>query len=151
MITEFPRLGPSNTAQFKPNPKPWREPLTGYVAQSQLPGFTNDPRWLNLINPQFITDLGLHPAQVPAGSNSRPASASEGNDHFLMAAGTGKTLVAAAVIKLLRTGNARHPVLVDRIELENQALQNFDLLLKRITRPSLQRKPAGLAQSRDRG
>ena len=49
----------------------------------------------------------------------------DGKDRFLfeMATGTGKTLVAAAVIKLfLRTGNASRVLfLVDRLELEDQA------------------------------
>ena len=51
---------------------------------------------------------------------------------FEMATGTGKTLVAAAIIKLfLKTGNARRVLfLVDRLELENQAWKNFVLLLK---------------------
>ena len=49
-----------------------------------------------------------------------------------MATGTGKTLTAAAVIKLfLRTGNARRVLfLVDRLELEDQANKAFILLLK---------------------
>ncbi len=49
-----------------------------------------------------------------------------------MATGTGKTLIAAAVIKLfLRTGNARRVLfLVDRLELEDQADKAFKLLLK---------------------
>ena len=49
----------------------------------------------------------------------------DGTDRFLfeMATGTGKTLVAAAIIKLfLRTGNASRVLfLVDRLELEDQA------------------------------
>jgi len=49
----------------------------------------------------------------------------EGKDRFLfeMATGTGKTLIAGAVIKLfLRSGNARRVLfLVDRLELEDQA------------------------------
>jgi type I restriction enzyme R subunit len=49
----------------------------------------------------------------------------EGKDRFLfeMATGTGKTLVAAAVIKLfLRSGNASRVLfLVDRLELELEA------------------------------
>ena len=46
--------------------------------------------------------------------------------------GTGKTLTAAAVIKLfLRTGNARRVLfLVDRLELEDQANKAFVFLLK---------------------
>ena len=56
-----------------------------------------------------------------------------GNDRFLfeMATGTGKTLTAAAIIKLfLRTGNAgRVLFLVDRLELEEQARKVFTALL----------------------
>ncbi len=49
-----------------------------------------------------------------------------------MATGTGKTLTAAAVIKLfLRTRNAKRALfLVDRLELETQAKTTFDKLLK---------------------
>ena len=61
-------------------------------------------------------------------------AARKGNDRFLfeMATGTGKTLVAAAVIKLfLRTGNAKRVLfLVDRIELEDQAWKNMKRYLK---------------------
>ena len=48
-----------------------------------------------------------------------------------MATGTGKTLTAAAVIKLfLRSGNARRVLfLVDRLELEDQAKKTFAALL----------------------
>jgi len=48
-----------------------------------------------------------------------------------MATGTGKTLVAAAVVKLfLRTGNAKRVLfLVDRLELEDQARKAFKTLL----------------------
>jgi len=58
----------------------------------------------------------------------------DGKDRFLfeMATGTGKTLLAAAVIKLfLRTANAgRVLFLVDRLELEEQARKNFVAYLK---------------------
>lgn len=54
-------------------------------------------------------------------------SVKNGNQRFLfeMATGTGKTLTSAAVIRLfLRSGNANRVLfLVDRIELENQAIQ----------------------------
>ena len=57
----------------------------------------------------------------------------EGKDRFLfeMATGTGKTLVAAAIIKLfLRTSNARRVLfLVDRLELEDQAKKSFIAVL----------------------
>ncbi|MFH1392620.1 MAG: DEAD/DEAH box helicase family protein [bacterium] len=56
------------------------------------------------------------------------------NRRFLleMATGTGKTLLAAALIKLfLNTGNASRIIfLVDRIELAQQALQNISSYLK---------------------
>jgi type I restriction enzyme R subunit len=141
VITEFPRLeSVKHRTQFKPNPKALaREPVNeDYVAQSQLPSFTNDPRWLNPDQrPQFITDLGLRILRKYqlAAIHALQKSADAGNDRFLfeMATGTGKTLVAAAVIKLfLRTGNARRILfLVDRLELENQAYKNFDHLLKK--------------------
>ena len=58
----------------------------------------------------------------------------KGSTRFLfeMATGTGKTLTAAAVIKLfMRTGNAKRVLfLVDRIELENQAWKAFVRYLK---------------------
>lgn len=58
----------------------------------------------------------------------------QGNRRFLleMATGTGKTLLAAALIKLfLKSGNAQRILfLVDRIELADQALQNISGYLK---------------------
>src|SRR5690606_12186157 len=61
------------------------------------------------------------------------AAVREGKDRFLfeMATGTGKTLTAAAVIKLfLRSRNARRVLfLVDRRELEDQAKKAFAALL----------------------
>ena len=58
----------------------------------------------------------------------------EGSRRFLleMATGTGKTLLAAAFIKLfLKTGNANRILfLVDRIELADQARQNISSYLK---------------------
>jgi type I restriction enzyme R subunit len=49
-----------------------------------------------------------------------------------MATGTGKTLTAAAIIKLFyKTGNARRILfLVDRLELEEQARKDFTNYLK---------------------
>jgi type I restriction enzyme, R subunit len=49
-----------------------------------------------------------------------------------MATGTGKTLLAAAVVKLfLRTGNAKRVLfLVDRLELEDQGWKRFVQFLK---------------------
>lgn len=57
-------------------------------------------------------------------------AADAGKERFLleMATGTGKTMVAAALIKLfMRTGNARRVLfLVDRLELEDQAQKNLE-------------------------
>jgi len=141
VITEFPRLeSVKHRTAFKPNPKALsREPVAeDYIALSQYPRFKSDPRWLDETQrPQYILDLGLRilrKYQLDA-VHALQKSAGEGNDRFLfeMATGTGKTLVAAAVIKLfLRTGNARRILfLVDRLELESQAFKNFDLLLKK--------------------
>ena len=71
-----------------------------------------------------------------------------------MATGTGKTLTAAAVIKLfLRTGNARRVLfLVDRLELEDQANKAFICsAVRRLPDGDLQRKPGRLAKGRNRG
>ncbi len=58
-------------------------------------------------------------------------AATDGSTRFLleMATGTGKTLVAGAAIKMFLTTAKAHRVLfiVDRIELERQAKNNFDL------------------------
>ena len=74
----------------------------------------------------------LRPYQLKA-IHALQAAVREGKDRFLfeMATGTGKTLTAAAVIKLfLRTGNARRVLfLVDRLELEDQAKKAFAALL----------------------
>lgn len=62
------------------------------------------------------------------------AKVKEGKSRFLleMATGTGKTLTAAAIIKLFfKTGNARRILfLVDRLELEEQARKDFTVYLK---------------------
>lgn len=62
------------------------------------------------------------------------AAAKTGKDRFLleMATGTGKTTVAAAICKLfLKTGNAtRILFLVDRVELEDQAVKAFKEIFK---------------------
>ena len=74
----------------------------------------------------------------------------DGKDRFLfeMATGTGKTLTAAAVIKLfLRTGNASRVLfLVDRLELEDQAEQGVRRFsAQRLQDGHLQGKPRRLA------
>lgn len=140
VITEFPRLkSVQHRLDFKPNPKALaREGVDEhYIALSQYPFFKSDPRWKDeKLRDAFIAEQGLRilrPYQLDA-IYALQKSAKEGNDRFLfeMATGTGKTLVAAAIIKLfIKTGNAKRVLfLVDRLELENQAWKNFVLLLK---------------------
>jgi type I restriction enzyme R subunit len=74
----------------------------------------------------------LRPYQLDA-IHAFQRAVKDGKDRFLfeMATGTGKTLTAGAVIKLLlRTGNAQRVLfLVDRLELEDQANKTFAALL----------------------
>jgi len=103
-----------------------------YIALTQNPFYKKDPRWLDENKrQQFINDANLkflRPYQLDAVIKIQK-SVAEGRNRFLfeMATGTGKTLLAAAIIKLyLKTGNARRILfLVDRLELENQAEKSF--------------------------
>ncbi len=139
IITEFPTLESlKHRLDYQPDPRSlYDEKVTeDYIAVSQDATYKNDPRW---INPDkraaFIEEKGLNFLryyQLNAVKALQEA-VRKGNDRFLfeMATGTGKTLVAAAVVKLfLRTGNAKRILfLVDRIELEKQAHKNFVLYL----------------------
>ena len=72
----------------------------------------------------------LRDYQIHAVQAVQNAAAAGGRAFLLeMATGTGKTLVSAASIKLfLATGHARRVLfIVDRLELEEQARQNFNL------------------------
>lgn len=140
IITEFPT--PTSLTQFhdfKPNPDALvREKVTAdYVAITQNPHHRNDPRWNDPAQRDaYIKDAELkflRPYQLRA-IEALQRAVDDGQTRFLfeMATGTGKTLTAAAVVKLfLRTGNAKRVLfLVDRIELENQAWKAFTRLLK---------------------
>ena len=104
-----------------------------YIAQTQRRGFEREAAYLNEAErPEFVKTHKLsflRPYQLRA-VHALQAAAGGGSDRFLfeMATGTGKTLTAAAVIKLfLRTGNASRALfLVDRLELENQAKKALD-------------------------
>jgi len=108
-----------------------------YIALTQDPFYKKDPRWIDEKKRQlFISDTGLRflrPYQLDAIKIIQKVVA-DGKNRFLfeMATGTGKTLLAAAIIKLyLKTGNARRILfLVDRLELENQAEKVFKDYLK---------------------
>ena len=108
-----------------------------YVAITQKPNYATDPRYLDeLTRDDFLREnslMLLRDYQLKA-VQSIQQSVNNGNKRFLfeMATGTGKTLIAAAVIKLfLRTSNAKRVLfLVDRIELEEQAETAFKKYLK---------------------
>lgn len=140
LITRFP--APDSIKgynRFQPNPdRLVSEPLEkDYIVQTQLPSYANEAGWKNEAErPAFIEKNRLRfmrDYQLRAVRSIQQA-VSEGGSRFLfeMATGTGKTLTAAAVIKLfLRTGNARRVLfLVDRLELEDQANKAFTFLLK---------------------
>ena len=140
LITEFP--SPESLDHFhafKPNPSALvREKIdSDYVAVTQNPNYVNDPRWNDPAQRDaFVKDAELkflRPYQLRAVAALQNAVRNGGTRFlFEMATGTGKTLTAAAVIKLfMRTGNAKRVLfLVDRLELENQAWKTFVRLLK---------------------
>jgi type I restriction enzyme R subunit len=107
-----------------------------YIVMSQRPAYASEAAWKNdTERPGFIQANRLRflrPYQEQA-VHALQGAVKDGKDRFLfeMATGTGKTLTAAAVIKLfLRTGNARRVLfLVDRLELEDQAKKAFSALL----------------------
>ncbi len=107
-----------------------------YIVLTQQPNYANQAAWKNENErAEFIRANKLRflrPYQLRA-IHALQKAVKEGSDRFLfeMATGTGKTLTAAAVIKLfLRTGNARRVLfLVDRLELEEQAHKAFKELL----------------------
>lgn len=134
-ITAFPT--PDSVAGYRRvQPNPQRlvdEPVEGdYIALTQRPGYAQGARWQNPAERAAYTKAArlrfLRPYQLKA-IHQLQAAAKAGSDRFLfeMATGTGKTLAAAAVIKLfLRTGNASRVLfLVDRLELEEQARKAF--------------------------
>jgi len=140
LITEFPKPDSFTHFQsFKPNPDTLvsEKVETDYIAVTQNPRYREDPRWGD--EPRradFIRDAELkflRPYQRRAVAALQDA-VGKGQTRFLfeMATGTGKTLTAAAVIKMfLRTGNAKRALfLVDRLELETQAWKAFVRLLK---------------------
>lgn len=140
LITELPTtesLGHFHA--FKPNPDSLVKEKVDpdYIAVTQNPNYRNDPRWSEPTQREsFVKDTELkflRPYQMRAIAALQNA-VKKGQARFLfeMATGTGKTLTAAAVIKLfLHTGNAKRVLfLVDRIELEDQAQKRFVQFLK---------------------
>lgn len=109
MITEFPS---QESLQHRNTYKPNTQDLIDEV-----------------VDAHYLSDqFALRPYQVEA-IHAIQTAAKAGKRRFLfeMATGTGKTSTAAAVCKLfLKTGNAKRILfLVDRIELEDQAVKAF--------------------------
>jgi len=140
VITQFP--SPSSVTSFKtyqPNPnKLTTEPVNrDYIVLTQMPKYQDEAGWKTeaerdrFIETNKLRFLRRYQEQAIRALQDAVKNKS---DRFLfeMATGTGKTLTAAAVIKLfLRTGNAHRVLfLVDRLELEDQANKAFTLLLK---------------------
>ena len=139
VLTSFPT--PDSVSGYQkvtPNPRRLIEEQVGddYIAVTQRPNYQAEAGWKNESErPAYIQANKLRflrPYQLKA-VHAIQAAVKDGKDRFLfeMATGTGKTLTAAAVIKLfLRTGNARRVLfLVDRLELEDQAKKAFAGLL----------------------
>jgi type I restriction enzyme R subunit len=124
--------------QVRPNPQRLGEDPVGddYIVLTQRPNYQSEAAWRNEAErPGYIQANKLRflrPYQLKA-IHTLQRAVKDGKDRFLfeMATGTGKTLTAAAVIKLfLRSGNARRVLfLVDRLELEDQARKAFKALL----------------------
>jgi len=139
VITSFPT--PDSVTGYQkvtPNPQRLIEEQVGedYVVRTQRPNYASEAAWQNEAErPGYIQTNKLRflrPYQLKA-IHSLQAAVGDGKDRFLfeMATGTGKTLTAAAVIKLfLRSGNVRRVLfLVDRLELEDQAKKSFAAVL----------------------
>jgi type I restriction enzyme R subunit len=139
VITSFP--SPDSVIGYqKVTPDPQRliaeQVGDDYIVLTQRPNYLSDAAWRNEAERPGYIQINklrfLRPYQLKA-IHCLQAAVGEGKDRFLfeMATGTGKTLTAAAVIKLfLRTGNVRRVLfLVDRLELEDQAKKAFAALL----------------------
>lgn len=140
IITRFPSPDSIKGYQhFQPNPQRLITEIVSkdYIALTQMPGYANEAGWksegeragfIAKNRLRFLRDYQKRAVQAIQDA------VAEGKSRFLfeMATGTGKTLTAAAVIKLfLRTGNAHRVLfLVDRLELEDQANKAFVAYLK---------------------
>ena len=139
LITAFPT--PDSVAGYaNASPDPQRlvneQVNDDYIVLTQRPRYAAEAAWKNAAErPGFIQANALRflRAYQLKAVHALQRAVQDGNDRFLfeMATGTGKTLTAAAVIKLfLRSGNARRVLfLVDRLELEEQARKAFVGLL----------------------
>ena len=135
-ISRFPtQESISQYKKYEPNPEKFTQTEVdeNYVVATQRPTYAADPEFRNeATRDEYLKSNNfaqLRPYQVQAVKTLQ-AAAGNGATRFLfeMATGTGKTLVAAAIIKLfLKSGNARRILfLVDRLELERQAQNAFE-------------------------
>jgi type I restriction enzyme R subunit len=139
IITSFPTpVSVVGYQRVEPNPERLVEDAVGrdYIVLTQRQGYQAEAAWLNEAERPGFIEVNrlrfLRPYQENA-VHAVQAAVKAGKDRFLfeMATGTGKTLTAAAIIKLfLRSGNASRVLfLVDRLELEDQAKKAFVGLL----------------------
>jgi type I restriction enzyme R subunit len=139
LVTAFP--SPASVIGYQksvPDPQNLIQEIVeeDYVVLTQRPHYASEAAWKNENERAGFVDLNglrfLRPYQKKAIYAIQQA-VKKGSDRFLleMATGTGKTLTSAALIKLfLRTANARRVLfLVDRLELEDQALKAFRKVL----------------------
>ena len=140
IITAFP--APNSVkgyAKFQPNPARLVSEVVplDYIARTQMPAYDQEAGWQKASEREAFEQknrLRFLRTYQQRAAHAVQTAVQAGQTRFLfeMATGTGKTLTAAAVIKLfLRTGNARRVLfLVDRLELEDQANKAFIALLK---------------------
>ena len=140
-VTKFPDS--ESLVQLQKRQVPDRDALVDevvsadYIMLTKMRDYGRRAGWINESErDEFMRVNGLRlmrTYQVNAVKSIQRA-VHNGKERFLfeMATGTGKTLTAAAIIKLfLRTGNASRVLfLVDRLELENQAKKAFDDYLR---------------------
>ena len=139
VITSFP-TPESVTGYSKVTPDPKRlveeQVQDDYIVRTQRPGYASEAAWKNEVERHGFIQANnlrfLRTYQLGA-VHALQQAVKDGHDRFLfeMATGTGKTLTAAAIIKLfLRSGNASRVLfLVDRLELEEQARKVFGAIL----------------------
>ena len=140
VISKFP--GPAdigNHYAFAPNAERLANEQVSldYIALTQMPGYAQEAGWkVEAERSTFIEKAKLRFLRryQKRATERVQEEAKKGATRFLfeMATGTGKTLTAAAIIKLfLKTGNARRVLfLVDRLELEVQADKAFKAYLR---------------------
>lgn len=140
VITQFPTPdGIHDYEAFQPDAGHLanEEVAKDYIALTQLPNYANEAGWrseqersafVEKTKLRFLRDYQIRAVKAVQ------RAVQKGSTRFLfeMATGTGKTLTAAALIKLfLKTRNARRILfLVDRLELEEQAAKAFRDYLK---------------------